>query len=170
MNGRAVVRTRTPGGVGGARRGSLGIARRPYPDCNIYVRSKAAGERVMASVTRFLEEKLRLKVNAAKSAVARPWERTFLGYSMTMHMQPRLKVARQSIVRLKHKLKGHFRRGRGQSVLRLIEELTPVLRGWMTYFRLAEAKGIFDELDSWIRRKLPSVPIMMGHFPTHSLR
>jgi len=126
-------------------------------DSNIYVRSKAAGERVMASVTRFLEEKLRLKVNAAKSAVARPWDRTFLGYSMTMHMKPRLKVARRSIVRLKKKLKGHFRCGRGQNVRRLIEGLTPVLRGWMTYFRLAEVKGIFDELDSWIRRKLRCV-------------
>jgi RNA-directed DNA polymerase len=124
-------------------------------DCNIYVRSRSAGERVMKSLTRFLEQRLRLRVNAEKSAVARPWERKFLGYSLTWHHQSRLKVAASSVQRLKEKLREIFRRGRGRKLSRLIEEeLTPLLRGWMNYFRLAEVKGIFEELDSWIRRKL----------------
>ena len=127
-------------------------------DSNIYVQSRSAGERVMKSITRFLERRLRLKVNAEKSAVARPWERKFLGYSLTWHREARLKVAASSVQRLKEKLRGIFRRGRGRNIGRLIEgELTPLLRGWMNYFRLAEVKGIFEELDSWIRRKLRCV-------------
>jgi RNA-directed DNA polymerase len=124
-------------------------------DCNIYVRSRSAGERVMKSITSFLERRLRLQVNAEKSAVARPWERKFLGYSLTWHRESRLKVAASSVQRLKEKLREIFRRGRGRNVGKLIEaELTPLLRGWMNYFRLAEVKGIFEELDGWIRRKL----------------
>ncbi len=124
-------------------------------DCNIYVHSRSTGERVMKSITNFLERRLRLKVNAAKSAVARPWERKFLGYSMTPNREPRLKVAKESVKRLKEKLREIFRRGRGRNLGKLIEEeLTPLLRGWMNYFRLAEVKGIFEQLDSWIRRKL----------------
>ena len=126
-------------------------------DCNVYVRSKAAGERVMASLERFLGKKLRLKVNPDKSAVARPWERKFLGYSMTMHKAPRLKVAPASVWRLKKSLKVLFRRGRGMRVGRLIEEMTPKLRGWIAYFKLSEVKGIFEELDGWIRRRLRCV-------------
>jgi len=124
-------------------------------DCNVYVRSRSAGERVLKSLIRFLERRLRLKVNAAKSAVARPWERKFLGYSFTWQREARLKVAPSSVQRLKEKLREIFCRGRGRNLNRLIEEeLTPLLRGWMNYFRLAEVKGIFEELDSWIRRKL----------------
>jgi len=124
-------------------------------DCNIYVRSKRASERVLASVTRYLEARLRLKVNRKKSAVDRPWKRTFLGYSMTFHRRPRLKVAAASIERLKGTLRQRFREGRGRNLGRFIqEELTPLIRGWVNYFRLAEVKGVFEELDSWIRRKL----------------
>ena len=123
-------------------------------DCNIYVKSKAAGERVMASLERFLREKLRLKVNRAKSAVARPWERKFLGYSVTVHYQPKLKVAKESIRRFKDKLRQAFRVGRGRNLRRQLEDLAPVLRGWVSYYRLAEVKGIFEELDQWIRRRL----------------
>jgi RNA-directed DNA polymerase len=124
-------------------------------DCNIYVQSRSAGERVMKSITTFLEQRLRLRVNAEKSAVARPWERKFLGYSLTLHRLARLKVAPSSVQRLKGKLREIFRRGRGRNLGKLIEsDLTPLLRGWLNYFRLAEVKGIFDELDSWIRRKL----------------
>src|SRR5712664_1695199 len=95
-------------------------------DCNIYVRSRSAGERVMKSLTKFLERRLRLKVNAEKSAVACPWERKFLGYSMTWHHQPRLKVAASSVRRLKEKLREIFRRGKGRKLAKLIEEeLTP---------------------------------------------
>ena len=123
-------------------------------DCNIYVRSKAAGERVMKSVTEFLSVRLRLKVNAEKSAVARPWERKFLGYSMTWHKQPRLKVAPESIRRLKAKVRTIFREGRGRSLSKVIEDFNQLLRGWIGYFRLAEVKEIFEELDGWLRRKL----------------
>ena len=124
-------------------------------DCNIYVRSRSAGERVLRSLTRFLEQRLRLKVNAAKSAVARPWERKFLGYSMTWHRDPRLKVAAGTVARLKEKLRELFRQGRGRNLERFIEEgLNPLLRGWVNYFRLAEVKNVFEDLDGWIRRKL----------------
>ena len=124
-------------------------------DCNIYVHSRSSGERVMKSVSSFLVRRLRLKVNVEKSAVGRPWERKFLGYSLTSNREPRLKVAKESVQRLKGKLREIFRRGRGRNLGKLIaDELTPLLRGWMNYFRLAEVKGIFEELDSWIRRKL----------------
>ena len=122
-------------------------------DCNIYVQSKRAGQRVLESTTRFLAGKLKLKVNAEKSAVARPWERKFLGYSMTFHKQPRLKVAPAVVDRIKSKLREIFRAARGHNVSSVIEALTPVLRGWVNYFRLAEVRGIFEELDGWIRRK-----------------
>jgi RNA-directed DNA polymerase len=123
-------------------------------DGNIYVRSKVAGERVMASITRFLAERLRLAVNVAKSAVDRPWRRSFLGYTMTAHQTPRLRVAPESVARLKGKLRALWRRGRGRSLGRTVEDLAPVLTGWITYYRLAEAKGIFEALDGWIRRRL----------------
>ena len=123
-------------------------------DCNIYVQSEQAGERVMKSITEFLEKRLRLKVNVEKSAVARPWKRKFLGYSMTSQQEPRLKVAETSIQRLKAKVRKIVREGKGRSVSRVIKELNSLLRGWMQYFRLAETKGIFEELDGWLRRKL----------------
>lgn len=123
-------------------------------DCNIYVRSKRAGERVLASITWFLAKRLKLKVNQTKSAVDRPWNRKFLGYSMTFHKQPRLKVAPASVKRFKSKLKDLFRAARGRNLARFITELTPILRGWVNYFRLAEVKCVFQELDGWIRRKL----------------
>jgi len=122
-------------------------------DCNVYVQSRRSAERVMASLTRFLEQQLQLKVNCAKSAVGRPWARTFLGYSMTFHHQPRLKVAASSVKRFKAALRQVFRRGRGRSLHRVVEEVLPKLRGWIAYFRLAEVKKIFEDLDGWIRRK-----------------
>ena len=123
-------------------------------DCNIYVQSKAAGERVMKSVSEFLSKRLRLKVNAEKSAVARVWERKFLGYTLTWHKQPRLKVAPEALQRLKAKVRTIFREGRGRSLPHVITDLNQLLRGWMQYFRLVEVKGIFEELDGWLRRKL----------------
>ena len=122
-------------------------------DCNIYVRSRLAGQRVLESLIRYLANKLKLKVNMEKSAVARPWERKFLGYSMTFHKRPRLKVAPAVVERVKAKLREMFRGAQGRNIGRLAEELRPVLRGWVNYFRLAEVKGIFEELDEWIRRK-----------------
>jgi RNA-directed DNA polymerase len=123
-------------------------------DCNIYVASKRAGERVMASVARFLSERLKLTINVAKSAVDRPWKRTFLGFTMTAHKEPRLRVAPKSVDRFKGKLKAALRQGRGRNIARTVKDLAPVLRGWIGYFRLADAKGIFEELDGWLRRRL----------------
>jgi RNA-directed DNA polymerase len=126
-------------------------------DCNIYVKSKAAGEQVMESITRFLAEKLRLKVNKEKSAVDRPWNRKFLGYTMTWHRTPKLKVAEKSIKRAKARVKELIRKGRGRSLPKTAAELTKYLRGRVNYFRLSQVKIAFEELDQWIRRKLRSV-------------
>ena len=123
-------------------------------DCNIYVKSQAAGERVMESITRYLEKRLRLRVNEEKSAVGRPWERKFLGYSMTWHKSPKLKVAAASIKRAKAHIREIMRKGRGRSLTRVIGELTPYLRGWVNYFRLSSVKRGFEALDEWLRRKL----------------
>ena len=124
-------------------------------DCNVYVKSARAGERVMASLKAFLGEKLRLKVNEAKSSVARPWETKFLGYSMTVHRQPRLKVAARSVERFKDKVRQLVHVGRGRNLQRFIEkDLNPVVRGWANYYGKATTYGIFEDLDGWLRRKL----------------
>lgn len=123
-------------------------------DCNIYVRSRAAGERVLMSITEFLSRRLRLTVNQEKSAVGRPWQRKFLGYSMTQHRQPRLKIAPESLKRFKGKFRKITRKGRGRSLTKVIQDLNPLLRGWMQYFRLTEVKKAIEELDGWIRRKM----------------
>jgi RNA-directed DNA polymerase len=108
----------------------------------------------MVSITRFLNEVPRLEVNGAKSAVDRPRNRVFVGYTMTAHRVPRLRVAPKSVARFKGKLRALWRQGRGRSLGRTIEDLAPRLTGWISYFRLAEAKGIFEDLDGWIRRRL----------------
>ncbi len=126
-------------------------------DCNIYVRSKAAGERVMESVTRFLEKRLRLKVNREKSAVDRPWRRDFLGYTMTWHRQPQLRVSPDSIQRIRGKIRELMGKARGCSLTKVIGELGPLLRGWINYFRLSSVRVAFEELDGWIRRRLRCV-------------
>ena len=123
-------------------------------DVNVYVGSRRAGQRVLDSLEKFLNGRLRLQVNRHKSAVDRPWKRTFLGYSMTWHKCPRLRVSPSSVQRLRTGLRAAFRKGRGQSLVRLIEELTLLLRGWINYFRLSEVKSVFEKLDGWIRRKL----------------
>jgi group II intron reverse transcriptase/maturase len=123
-------------------------------DCNVYVKSEAAGDRVMASLERFLEKRLRLRINRDKSAVDRPWRRKFLGYSMTVNRKPKLKPAKESVKRLKKKLRSLLRQGRGWSLRRTIEELAPRIRGWAGYYRKADVKQVFEELDMWLRRKL----------------
>jgi RNA-directed DNA polymerase len=123
-------------------------------DCNIYVASERAGQRLFDSLTRFLRERLKLTVNTAKSAVARPSQRKFLGYSMTARRQARLRIARASLQRLTEKVKTVLRGARGRSVGATIAELNPVLRGWAAYFQLTEAKRPLEECDGWIRRKL----------------
>jgi RNA-directed DNA polymerase len=126
-------------------------------DCNIYVRSKAAGERVLTSIERFLRECLRLVVNREKSAVDRPWKRKFLGYTFTVHYQPKLKVAPESVKRFKGRVREILRRGRGRRLADVIAELRPVLIGWVSYYRKSQVRITFERLDQWIRRKLRAI-------------
>jgi group II intron reverse transcriptase/maturase len=123
-------------------------------DSNVYVKSKRAGERVKQGITRFLTDRLKLVVNEAKSAVDRPWNRKFLGYSVTYHQSSRLKVAATSLNRLKAKIRDLMRMGRGRNIDRTIHDLNPLLRGWSAYFRWAQVFGVLEALDGWIRRKL----------------
>jgi len=123
-------------------------------DCNIYVGSRVAGERVMRGIRAFLEEVLHLRVNAAKSAVARPWERTFLGYSVSAQRETRLRIAPQSVRRLTGRVRTLLRAGRGRSLSHTIETLNPLLRGWIGYFQLTDGKRALEELDGWLRRRL----------------
>ena len=124
-------------------------------DCNIYVRTQQAGERVIASVTRFLEERLRLRVNWEKSAVAYVAERQFLGYRLLR--DGRLGIASRSLERAKRRIREITRRNRGVSIERMIRELNSYLTGWVTYFRYAACKTHLQRLDEWIRRKLRCV-------------
>src|SRR5262245_12628034 len=128
---------------------------RDADDCNIYVRSRAAGERVLASLTRFLEGELRLRVNREKSAVAKTEERKSLGYRLLSG--GRLGIAPKSLDRAKDRIRQITRRNRGVSVGQMVSELNLYLTGWVTYFRHAACKGHLTELDGWIRRKLRCV-------------
>ena len=124
-------------------------------DCNIYVGCRLGAERVLASISRFVETQLQLKVNKSKSAVARPWQRKFLGYSFTAHKESRIRVPAESVKRFRMYLKQLFCMGRGRNLARFIKkDLNPVLRGWINYFRLAENKGFAEDLDKWVRRRL----------------
>jgi len=127
-------------------------------DCNIYVKSRRSGERVFKSIARFVESKLMLKVNYRKSAVSRPWKRTFLGISFTCNKKTRIRVPEETLKKGRAKLKALFRKGRGRNLGRFIkEDLNPVLIGWINYFRISETKGFAEDLDSWIRRRLRSI-------------
>jgi RNA-directed DNA polymerase len=124
-------------------------------DCNVYVKSEKAGQRVLESITAFVEKKLKLKVNRDKSAAARAYQRKFLGYSCTWHKQPKIRVPRESVKRLQVYLKTVFRAGRGRNLQRFItEDLNPILRGWINYFRIAEVKTFAEDIDGWVRRRL----------------
>ena len=122
-------------------------------DCNIVVGSKAAGERVMASVRRFIEESLRLTVNARKSAVDRPWNRTFLGFTVTRN-GIKLKVADKALDKLKDRVRELTRRTRGHRLADIVTELREALLGWKAYFGLTEVLSPLRDIDKWIRRKL----------------
>ena len=126
-------------------------------DANVYVQSKRAGLRVMVSLTRFLEERLRLRVNQSKSVVDRPWNCTFLGYTVTNHLQPRLKPAPKSVKRAKDRIRQITHRGRGRNIRVVIGEINRFTRGWVGYYRLANVKAQFDTLDQWIRRRLRKI-------------
>jgi RNA-directed DNA polymerase len=119
-------------------------------DSNIYVRSKRAGERVMESVTRFIAVKL--TVNQQKSAVARPWERKFLGFSFTASREPKRRIAPKAVLRFKEKVRELTSRTRGVSRERMAEELTRYLRGWLGYFGRCETPSVLEGLEQWFRR------------------
>jgi RNA-directed DNA polymerase len=127
-------------------------------DCNIYVKSEKAGQRVLESITAYLEKKLKLRVNREKSGVGQASRRKFLGYTMYRRKEMvHLKVAPAVLVRFKGDLKQVFRRGRGRSIGRILEELNPKLRGWMAYFRHIGVKSVLGDLDGWIRRHLRQI-------------
>jgi RNA-directed DNA polymerase len=126
-------------------------------DCNVYVRSRRAGERVMASITRFITTKLKLKVNEKKSAVARPWERKFLGFSLTANREPKRRIAPKAVLRFKEKVRELTRRTRGVKVERMAEELGRYLRGWLGYFGECQTPSVLQGLEEWTRRRLRSV-------------
>ena len=123
-------------------------------DCNVYVKSEKAAERVLASLTRYVEEVLKLRVNRDKSGTFRPCDSVFLGYSFSRGNYSRIVVAEKSLKRLKNKLRHIFRTARGTSLKTTIQRLTPILRGWRQYFKLDERKGVFEDLDAHIRRHL----------------
>ena len=125
-------------------------------DANIYVRSRRAGERVMASVTRFLERRLKLKVNEAKSAVDRPWNRTFLGFTFTRGRDNRRKVSGKSLQAFKAKVRELTRRTRGRTMARIVKELRRFILGWRGYYGFSEVPSPLRDLDKWIRRRLRS--------------
>lgn len=127
-------------------------------DCNVYVGSRRAGERVMKSMTRYLRERLSLMVNEAKSAVDRPWKRKFLGFSFTNRKEnPAIRVAPQTLKRAKDKLRQLTWRWRGQSMEQTLEHLNAYARGWAGYFSLAETPSVFEALDEWVRRRLRAI-------------
>lgn len=126
-------------------------------DCNIYVRSRRAGSRVMESLVRFITAKLKLKVSAQKSAVARPWERKFLGFSFTNEEAPRRRIAPKAVDRFKERVRELTGRTRGVSVERMAEDLSRYLRGWIGYFGKCETPSVLQGLERWIRHRLRSM-------------
>ena len=126
-------------------------------DCNVYVRSERAGKRVMESLTAFITGRLKLKVNTQKSAVARPVERKFLGFSFTGGREPRRRIAPKALVRFKGRARELTRRTRGVSLGKMGEELSTYLRGWSSYFGYCQTPTVLRDLDSWLRRRLRSV-------------
>jgi len=125
-------------------------------DCNIYVRSRRAGERVMKSVARFITSKLKLRVNEQKSAVARPWVRKFLGFSFTSGLAPKRRMAPKAVARFKKQVRELTSRTRGVSIERMAEDLARYLRGWIGYFGKCETPSGLQSLEEWTRRRLRS--------------
>ena len=123
-------------------------------DCNIYVRSERAGQRVMASITQFITQKLKLKVNEAKSAVARPQERKFLGFSFTAGPEVKRMIAPKALDRFKRRIREITRRAKGVSMETTMEELAPYMRGWRSYFGFCETPEVLIGLTRWVRLRL----------------
>lgn len=127
-------------------------------DCNIYVKSEKAGQRVMESVVKFLTTKLKLKVNQQKSAVAHPWERKFLGFTFKKGKEGKIAIHESRIKRFKDKIRGLTKKMRGTNLKESIRKLVmPIIRGWVNYFGIAEEQNIFGSLDGWIRRKIRGI-------------
>jgi RNA-directed DNA polymerase len=126
-------------------------------DCNVYVKSERAGQRVLESIGAFIEKKLRLKLNREKSAVGRPSERKFLGFSFTGGKEPKRRIAPKALKRLKARITERTRRTRGVSLERMSKELAQYLTGWRGYFGYCQTPSVLRELDGWIRRRLRSV-------------
>src|SRR5262249_16464418 len=126
-------------------------------DCNIYVRSQKAGERVMAGVERFLAKRLKLKVNKAKSAIAKPSVRKFLGFSFTSGKEPRRRIAPAALARFKARIRELTRRTRGRSLGQIAKELSGYLIGWRSYFGFCQTPSVLRALDEWIRRRLRAI-------------
>ena len=126
-------------------------------DSNIYVRSRRAGERVMRSIVRFITTKLKLKVNQQKSAVARPWERKFLGFSFTWNREPKRRIAPKAVERFKQRVRELTRRTKGVSIERMAEELAQYQRGWIGYFGRCQTPSVLQGLEEWTRRRQRSV-------------
>jgi RNA-directed DNA polymerase len=126
-------------------------------DCNIYVRSRKAGERVLAGIEKFLEKRLKLKVNKAKSAVAKPSVRKFLGFSFTGGKEPRRRIAPQAIARFKAKVRELTRRTCGQSLAQIAKKLSVYLIGWRGYFGFCQTPSVLRALDEWLRRRLRAI-------------
>src|ERR1700744_5839297 len=123
-------------------------------DCNIYVRSKRAGQRVMESVTQFITQRLKLKVNEAKRAVARPQERKFLGFSFSAGPEVRRVIAPKALDRFKRRVREITRRAKGVSMKTTIDELAPYMRGWRGYFGFCETPEVLIGLTRWVRMRL----------------
>jgi RNA-directed DNA polymerase len=126
-------------------------------DCNIYVRSQKAGERVLAGIERFLEKRLKLKVNKAKSAVAKPSVRKFLGFSFTGGKGPRRRIAPQALARFKVKVRELTRRTCGRNLAQIAKELSRYLIGWRGYFGFCQTPSVLRTLDEWLRRRLRAI-------------
>jgi RNA-directed DNA polymerase len=126
-------------------------------DCNIYVRSPRAGERVMRSVSEFITKRLKLKVNEQKSAVSKPSKRKFLGFSFTWHREPKRRIAPKAITRFKQRVRELTRRTRGVRVETMVAQLSRYLTGWRGYFRFCQTPTVLRRLEEWTRRRLRSV-------------
>jgi RNA-directed DNA polymerase len=126
-------------------------------DCNIYVRSQRAGERVMRSVSEFITKRLKLKVNEQKSAVSKPSKRKFLGFSFTWHREPKRRIAPKAITRFKQRVRELTRRTRGVRVEMMVAQLSRYLTGWRGYFRFCQTPTVLRKLEEWTRRRLRSV-------------
>jgi RNA-directed DNA polymerase len=126
-------------------------------DCNIYVGSERAGQRVMESITHFITHRLKLKVNQAKSAVARPGQRKFLGFSFTGEREPRRRIAPKAIARFKERIREQTWRTRGISLRQMVKELATYLRGWLGYRGDCQTPSVLQSLEMWLRRRLRSM-------------